>query len=135
MDGLPADGLQDIRQLRRDVVQAQKTAGSRSAATRASKGWKLGTDDPPDFDDLEPGEVHIRGEGDFLVVRSQGGDIVVREHSPGAPVDIVPNMTAGTIGGAPTMAQYNNLYNDLVAARATVNELIGSLRGNDTILT
>ncbi|WP_326637256.1 hypothetical protein OG884_26455 [Streptosporangium sp. NBC_01755] len=40
-DSRPANALQDIRDLQRDVVQAQGSTSRRQPVTKASRGWEL----------------------------------------------------------------------------------------------
>ncbi|MFN2636921.1 MAG: hypothetical protein ABR585_07845 [Gemmatimonadaceae bacterium] len=126
----PADPMQDMRTAQRTVDELQATL-SREALTTASAGWKLPNMAHPDNPD---DGVHIYGNGDDLAVLTPSG-VVKRIPNPAAAVAIVPNMTAGSIGGSPTMGQYNALYDDAVAIRATVNEMIGKFRAAGFLLT
>lgn len=128
-DQRPASFLQDVRDVQRDVDQAQRSAGQRPPLTRASKGWVLGGE-APESEDLADGEVHLRSEGGSLVVRSQVGDIVVGDVPFGPSVPYPNPQTATPIGSSTPVlgADFSKMGADVDQVWQSLTALIDVLR-------
>jgi hypothetical protein len=124
--------MQEIRDLKAAVQQLQTSGAKRSPLVEASAGWVLRQMDTPAIP--PSGDVHIYASGGRFRALSTLDDVPLVNRQ-GGPVAIAANMTSGTISGAPTMAQYNALYADVVEVRAQLNALINSLRTGTVILT
>lgn len=94
MDGLPASGLKDIRDLQQAVAQAQQSAGTGRPLTEASKGWILRAMATPDLGELGPDDVWIYAKGSTLWALSQDGDVPLVEFVRGVSVPDATNNLA-----------------------------------------
>lgn len=130
----PPDILQDIRDAKTTGQQSQAAAARRAPLTKASKGWRLSGDAPPEPGDLDPGEVHIRGEDGALVVRSGDGDITVREFAPGGPVDDA-TVSLFNAPATYTPAQIQTYTDSMQSLADSHQELLDKLRAAGIILT
>lgn len=134
-DQRPADVFQDIRDLQRDVKEAQGAAPRRQPLTTASGGWII-PNNSPDVDDIDDGG-HLGAAGDEpLWTESSGVSYSLKPPEvPEAPyVAHTPSMGAG----ADAPSTYSDVYvealrEDVRALRETVADLIDSFRSVDLL--
>ncbi|MEU3162886.1 hypothetical protein [Streptosporangium sp. NPDC006930] len=128
MDGLPASGLRDIRELQRGLTEAQRNAATGRELTEATKGWILRAMPTPDVTKLEAGDVWIYAEEGTGLLRalSQDNDIPLVEFVRGAavadPAFPLTNATASyNQGQAQTVVDtVENLYNAFMDLKSSL---------------
>ncbi|NRQ35974.1 hypothetical protein HII36_29690 [Nonomuraea sp. NN258] len=135
MDGFPDDQARITRQIQRDIVQAQTTAGTSRPLLEASAGW-IFTDrtTPPT---PPAGKTHIYSQGGRLWAASTAGAVPLLLPPQGPPVADVPEVDAPILGSSATVvgSDYNTIRGDLIDLSSRVQELIESLRLGDVIGT
>lgn len=136
-DQRPANAMQDLKDLQRDLVQAQGSAGKRGALTQASKGWimaPMSAPDPP----AVGSHLFIAMDGDPYVIDEGGIISPLKTSFPlAAAVANPPNFTSAATAGATYNSAVQNMLTDLRADAAALkiafDNLLTSLRNGDVI--
>lgn len=127
-------GFEDrLDAIERRLDQLFASIQNRAPMTQASQGLILPNRSTPSN---PPSGVYIFAQGGEFYVRTSGGGtrgIIPPDPPQGVGVSDPSIITAGTAPGAYSAAHSQALRDDLVALRATVLELIQSLRGGDII--
>lgn len=133
-DQRPANAMQDLKDLQRDLVQAQGSAGMREALTKASKGWQIpntGTPAPP----VDGGHLFVASDDPFWIDASGVITPLIPPPVPSAPEVVALTASSGTasdtifnVGGSYDQAVLNNNFRSLAAK---VNAIIDALQAVD----
>ncbi|MGW6498539.1 hypothetical protein [Nonomuraea angiospora] len=129
-DQRPANPMQDIRDLQRDVAQAQGSAGKREALTKASKGWHIPNTGIPATPD-DGGHLFVNGNKPYWI--DKNGIITPLIVPPPTAANVTPlTATSGTasdtinaVGGSYDQTVLNNNFRSLATK---LNQILTAMK-------
>lgn len=136
MDAFPEDQARLTRQIQRDIVQAQASAGTNRPLTEASQGWILRSASGPNPSTLGPNDVWIGAQGGRLVAMDDsGGTIALAPVSfPIAAYQVVDAYILSNAGSSYDQSLMQNVVDAIEVLSAQVAMLRDKLISGDLML-